>query len=59
MIVTKKKLDKHLKFEIKIDNHVIFKKECIKYLGVSIDNDLDHRPEAYAKEGFRGSTPPH
>ena len=41
MIVTKKKLDKHLKFEIKKDNHVISKKECIKYLGALIDNNLD------------------
>ena len=41
MIVTKKKLDKHLKFEIKIDYHVISNKECIKYLGVLIDNNLD------------------
>ena len=41
MIVTKKKLDKHLKFEIKIDNHVTSKKECIKYLDVLIDNNLD------------------
>ena len=37
MIVTKTKLDKHLKFEIKIDNHVITK----KYLGVLIDHNLD------------------
>ena len=41
MIVTKKKLDKYLNFEIKINNHVISKKECIKYLGVLIDNNLD------------------
>ena len=41
MIVTKKKLIEHLKFEIKIDNHVISKKECIKYQGVLIDNNLD------------------
>ena len=41
LIVTKKKLDKHLKFEIKIDNHFISKKKCIKYLGVLMDNNLD------------------
>ena len=36
MVVTKQKLDKHLKFKITIDNHVISEKECIKYLGVFI-----------------------
>ena len=41
MFVTKKKLHEQLKFKIKIDNHVISKKECIKYLGVLIDNNLD------------------
>ena len=41
LFITKMKLDKHLKFGIKINNHVVSKKECIKYLGVLIDNDLD------------------
>ena len=55
-MLPKKKLDKHLKFEVKIDNHVIPKKECTKYLGVLIDNlDWKHHIKQVFKKISSGA----
>ena len=51
VIAIKKKLDKHLKFEITIDNYVISKKECVKYVGAFIDNlDWKHHVKQVCKK---------